>query len=152
MKKKCILVFMMVLTMGMTACSSDSKENTVPTETSVEQETENNDVSKAETKPDTAESPKSNNIENAGTEPTADEENIESDPITGIVEKYADDIIIIKDPGDEILYYFSTKNAQIAEGDSPIAVGDTVEITYRGLLGDEKNPCEAVKIVADIIK
>ena len=150
MKKKYLFVFVIVLTMGMTACSSDSKESTVFTETITEREPEN--VSKAETKPDTAEFPKSDNIENAETEPTVDQENIESDPITGIVEKYADNTIIIKDPGDEIRYYFSTKNAQIVERDSPIAVGDTVEITYRGLLGDEKNPCDAVKIVADIVK
>lgn len=150
MKKKCILVFMIVLAMGMTACSSDSKENTVAAETNVERETENEDVPQAEIKPSAAESSKSdNNTANAKTEPTADEENPEGDPITGIVEKYVDDIIIIKDPGDEILYYFSTKDAQIVEGDSPIAVGDKVEITYRGLLGDEKNPGEAIKIVAD---
>ncbi len=152
MKKKCILVFMIVLTIGMTACSSDPKEDTVPIGTNVEKEIENEDVSKAETKPDTAETPSSDDIENAETEPTVDEEIIESDPITGIVEKYADNTIIIKDPGDGILYYFSTKNAQIVEGDLPIAVGDKVEITYRGLLGDEKDPCEAVKIVADTVK
>lgn len=59
-------------------------------------------------------------------------------PLLELLKKYADDIIIIKDPGDEILYYFSTKDAQIVEGDSPIVVGDKVESTYRGLLGDEK--------------
>lgn len=152
MKKKCILVFMIVLVMGMTACSSDSKENTVAAETNVERETENEDVPQAEIKPSAAESPKFDNTANAKTEPTADEENPEVDPVTGIVEKYADNIIIIKDPGDEILYYFSTKDAQIVEGDSPIAVGDKVKISYRGLLGDEKNPGEAIKIVADIEK
>lgn len=152
MKKKCILVSMIVLAMGMTACSSGSEESTMLTETVAEREPEKEDVSKAETNPDTAEFPKSDNIENAEAEPVVDGENTESDPITGIVEKYEDNTIIIKDPGDEILYYFSTENAQIVEGDSPIAVGDKVEITYRGLLGDEKNPCEAVKIVADIVK
>ena len=152
MKKKCILVFMIVLAMGMTACSSDSKENTVAAETNAERETENEDVPQAEIKPSAADTPKSDNTANAKTEPTADEETPEGDPVIGIVEKYADDIIIIKDPGDEILYYFSTKDAQIVEGDFPIAVGDKVEIIYRGLLGDEKNPAEAIKIVADIDK
>ena len=122
MMKKCILVLMIILTMGITACSSDSKENTAPAETDAE------------------------------ADPAADEENTESDSIIGIVEKYTDNTIVIKDPGDEILYYFSTKNAQIAEGDSPIAVGDKVEITYRGLLGDETNPGEAVKITADTVQ
>ena len=58
-----------------------------------------------------------------------------------------------------MLYYFSTENAQIlegcstesakeAEGDHSIAVGDKVEISYRGLINfDEEHPDEAVKIV-----
>lgn len=67
----------------------------------------------------------------------------------GIVEKYEENKITIKNLDDDMLLYFSTNNAQIVEGDSPITVGDKVEITYRGLLGDENSPGEAVKIVAD---
>lgn len=79
-------------------------------------------------------------------ESTAEEEDTKADPITGIVEKYADDTIIIKDYGDGMSYYFSTKDARIIEGDSPIAVGDKVEVTYQGLLGDEKNPGDCSKV------
>ena len=82
-------------------------------------------------------------------QPEAAEENTESDPIVGIVEQYEDNTIIIKDPGDEMLYYFSTQNAQIVEGDSPITVGDKVAVTYQGLLGDEEHPGEAMKVTAD---
>ncbi len=39
----------------------------------------------------------------------------------------------------QILEGFSTENAQATGGDSPIAVGDKVEISYRGLINfDEK--------------
>ena len=69
-------------------------------------------------------------------------ENTVADPITGIVEEYTDDTITIKDPGDGLSYYFLLKDAQIVEGDLPIAVGDKVEVTYQGLLGDVKNPGE----------
>ena len=55
---------------------------------------------------------------------------------------------MIKNPDDDMLYYFSAKNAQIVEGNSPIAVGDIVEITHQGLLGDGEHPGEAGKIVA----
>lgn len=134
MKKKWILVFMMILTMGMTACSSDSKESAVSEETVTEQQTENEETTES-----TAELTESTEAES--------EIKVESDPITGIVEKYEDQIITIKDPGDGLFYYFSTKNTQIAEEDSHIAVGDKVEITYQGLLGNEKNPGEAVKLV-----
>ncbi|MDE6404399.1 MAG: hypothetical protein K2M20_01955 [Lachnospiraceae bacterium] len=129
----------LVLAMGMAACSSDRKEETAAVDTIAEPEVIATEVSREEDMEDTKEY-------------AAPEETVEADPITGIVESYADNTIIIKDPGDEILYYFSTKDAQIVEGDPPIAVGDKVEITYRGMLGDEKNPGEAVKIVADIVK
>ncbi len=69
-----------------------------------------------------------------------------ADPIIGIVEKYDNNIIIINDYGDGMSYYFSTKDAQMIEGNSPIAVGDKVEITYQGLLGDEKNPGDCSKV------
>ena len=42
---------------------------------------------------------------------------------------------------------FSAENAQAAEGNSLIAMGDKVEISYRGLIDfDEEHPSEAVKI------
>ena len=135
MRKKCILVFLFTLTMGLAACSSGSRESTGPAETIMEQEPENKEPAESETNDD--ETPKPEAAEDTEKETVQDEEVIEADPITGIVKAYADDTITIKDPG---------------EGDSPIAVGDTVEITYRGLLGNEKNPGEAVKIAAVIVK
>lgn len=39
------------------------------------------------------------------------------------------------------------ENAQPAEEDSQIALGDKVEISYRGTLDGEEHPSEAVKIV-----
>lgn len=72
------------------------------------------------------------------------------DPIIGIVDKFADNIIVIKDAGDpDLVYYFSTKNAQVVEGDSPISAGDRVAITYRGVMGDEGHPGEAVKVMPE---
>ncbi len=139
MKRKYAAVLTLVLAMGMTACSPDRKEEAAAIDTIAEPEVTATEESREEVMEDTKEY-------------AAFEETVEADPITGIVESYADNTIIIKDPGDEILYYFSTKDAQIVEGDPPIAVGDKVEITYRGMLGDEKNPGEAVKIVADIVK
>jgi len=40
MKRKCILIFMIVLVMGITACSSESKEDAVSVETDSPQETD----------------------------------------------------------------------------------------------------------------
>lgn len=155
MEKKWILVFMIILAMGITACSFNSVEDAVSTESIAEQETESEKVAETkilETKNAAMEPSKSESTEDAGKESSTAEENIESDPITGIVKKYEDNTIIIKDPGDGMFYYFSTKNTEIIEGDSPITVGDKVEITYQGLLGNESHPGPALKIVADIVK
>ena len=72
------------------------------------------------------------------------------DPIIGIVDKFADNVIVVKDAGDpDLVYYFSTQNAQVAEGGSPIAAGDRVAIFYRGVMGDEGHPGEAVKVMPE---
>ena len=162
MKRKCILIFMIVLAMGMTACSSESKEDAVSVETDSPQETdkkETTDTKDEEAETNLVESSKPEIAEEDGKVSPEDEEITEGDPIAGIVEKYEGSKITIRTPEDDMLYYFSTENAQIlegfstenaqaAEGDSPIAVGDKVEISYRGLIDfDEEHPSEALKIV-----
>lgn len=167
MKRKFILIFMMVIAMAMTACSLESKKDTISVETESRQETdkkETADMKTTETKTEKNEmndvkSPKLELTEENGKTSPEDGESAEGDPIVGIVEQYEGDTITIRTPEDDMLYYFSmenvqilegfsTENAQAAEGDSPIAVGDKVENSYRGLIDfDEKNPDEAVKIV-----
>ena len=162
MKKKFILMFMITLAMGMTACSSGSKGDAVSVETDSRQETdkeETADTKMTESETNDVELPKPEIIEEDGEASPEDEENTVCDPIAGIVERYEGNTITIKNPDDDMLYYFSTENARIlegfstesaqeAEGDLSIAVGDKVEISYRGLIDfDEEHPSEAVKIV-----
>ena len=143
MKKKLILMSMIALAMGMTACSSESKEDGVSVETDLRQETDKEET--ADTKTTETET---NDVELPNPEITEDEENTVCDPIAGIVEKYEGSTITIKNPDDDMLYYFSTENAREPEGDLSIAVGDKVEVSYRGLIDfDEEHPSEAVKIV-----
>ena len=162
MKKKFILMFMITLVMGMTACSSESKGDAVSVETDSRQETdkeETADTKMTESETNDVELPKTEITEEDKKDSPEDEENTVCDPIAGIVEKYEGNTITIKTPDDDMLYYFSTENAQIlegfstesaqeAEGEPSIAVGDKVEISYRGLIDfDEEHPSEAVKIV-----
>lgn len=162
MKRKCILLFMIVLAMGMTACSPESKEDVESVETDLSQETDEKkitDTNAMEAETNLVEPSKPEITEEDGNVSPEDEENTECDPIAGIVEKYEGNKITIRTPEDDMLYYFSTENAQIlegfstenahaVEGDSTIVVGDKVEISYRGLIDfDEEHPSEAVKIV-----
>ena len=162
MKKKFILMFMITLAMGMTACSSESKGDAVSVETDSRQETDKEEAAgtkMTETETNDVELPKTEITEEDKKDSPEDEENTVCDPIAGIVEKYEGNTITIKTPDDDMLYYFSTENARIlegfstesaqeAEGDPSIAVGDKVEISYRGLIDfDEEHPSEAVKIV-----
>ena len=167
MKRKYILIFMIVLAMGMTACSSKSKEDAVSEETDSLQEadkketedTKTTDAKTIETKVDAVESPNPETAQEDGEVSLKEEEIPQGDPIVGIVEKYEGNTITIRTPEDDMLYYFSTENVPIlegfstesahtAEGDSRISVGDIVEVSYRGLIDfDEEHPDEAVKIV-----
>ena len=154
MKRKFVLIFVIVIAMGMTACSSESKEDTISVGTDSQQETDQEasvDTKAAETE--------TNLVEPSEPEMAEEDGQVSPDPIAGIVEKYEGSTITIRTPEDDMLYYFSMENAQIlegfstesahaVEGDSSIAVGDKVEISYRGLIDfDEEHPDEAVKIV-----
>ena len=149
MKKKFILMFMIAIAMGMTACSSESEGDAVSVETDSRQETDKEETADTKTtETNDVELPKPEITEEDRKTSPEDEENTVCDPIAGIVEKYEGNTITIKNPDDDMLYYFSTESAKEAEGDHSIAVGDKVEISYRGLINfDEEHPDEAVKIV-----
>ena len=170
-----IVVFMLsiILVMGMAACSFDANDGTnsgaavgSAANTEVSQEPsaskpETSSASATETPQSedgktvvtgTTETQKTSAAENNGNEYSDTEGISVGDPIVGIVDKYADNIIVIIDTDDpDLVYYFSTKNAQVEEGDSPIAVGDRVAISYRGVMGDEEHPGKAVKVVAESV-
>ena len=161
-----VVLFMLgvISAMGMTACSFEPKEKIAPEATiepkTTEEKTLETENKKAETEVEKAETETTKaKIEDGtmeteiavtaenGKEDSTVEEIIEGDPIVGIVDKYADNIIVIRDADDQdLIYYFSTQNAQVIEDDSPIVAGDMVEITYRGVMGDEEHPGEAIKL------
>ena len=169
MKRKLILIFTIALTMVMTGCSPEAKEDEISVENDSPKETvqeEAADVKTVDAK--STESSKPKITEDTGKTVSEAEENpveeipVEEipagDPMAGIVEKYEGSILTLRTPEDDMLYYFFTENAPILEGystesaheaerGSTIAVGDKVEISYRGTLDDEEHPTQAVKIV-----
>ncbi len=176
MKRKLILMFMIALTMGTIGCSSEPKkdeisvENDSPKETVQEEvaDVKTVDAKTTETEAKVTESSKSEITEETKkTTSEAEEIPLEEipveeipagDPIAGIIEKYEENILTLRTPEDDMLYYFFTENAPIlegystesaheAKGGSTIAVGDKAEISYRGTLDDEEHPTQAVRIV-----
>ena len=176
MKRKLMLMFMIALTMGTIGCSSEPKkdeisvENDSPKETVQEEvaDVKTVDAKTTETEAKVTESSKSEITEETKkTTSEAEEIPLEEipveeipagDPIAGIIEKYEENILTLRTPEDDMLYYFfmentpilegySTESAHEAKGGSTIAVGDKVEISYRGTLDDEEHPTQAVKIV-----
>ena len=131
MKRKCILAAMILLSIGMTACTTGSKESASGSGTVAGTKAANADTA-----------------DNGG-EDSNDVENIECTLYAVIVESYENDIIAVKDQDSGIVIWFSTKDAEVIEGDSPIAVGDIVGLTYRGVQGDEEHPGTAVKVVPE---
>ena len=137
MKRKFALIFMMAIAMGMTACAAESKEDAASVNTDSRQETDQ-EVEEIE---------------------EIEEKDIpQGDPIAGIVEAYDGNTITVRTPEDDMIYHFSAENVPILEGystenahaveeDFSIVIGDKVEVSYRGLLDDEKHPIDAVKIV-----
>ncbi len=171
MKRKLILIFTIALTMVMTGCSLEAKEDEISVENDSPKETVQEeaadvktvDAKSTETEAKSTESSKPEITEDTGkTASEAEEIPVEEipagDPMAGIVEKYEGSILTLRTPEDDMLYYFFTENAPIlegystesareAEGGSTIAMGDKVEISYRGTLDDEEHPTQAVKIV-----
>ena len=171
MKRKLILILTIALTMVMTGCSPEPKEDEIsvgndsPKETVQEEaaDVKTVDAKSTETEAKSTESSKPEITEETGkTASEAEEIPVEEipagDPMAGIVEKYGGSILTLRTPEDDMLYYFFTENAPILEGystesaheaerGSTIAVGDKVEISYRGTLDDEEHPTQAVKIV-----
>lgn len=145
MKNRWILAVVIILAMGMTGCSTGPKEG------AVSNRAEEDSVSAGAREGDAeAANPGNGSAPDGSDESLQEEEIAEGDPVIGIVDSYENDIIVIRDMDDQdIVLYFSTLDAQITEGDSPIAPGDVVEITYKGVQGDAEHPGRAVKVVAE---
>lgn len=139
MKKRYMLVIAAIMAMCMSACSAGT-----------EGEADAGGASRTEGTGEAGATPGGQAGAASGEQPGTDSEEInQGDPVLGIVDRYADGVIVIKDADDEdLVYYFSTQDAQIIEGESPIAAGELVEITYRGVVGDEEHPGTAVKVVS----
>ena len=158
MKKKYVSAVIVAVAIGMSACSFGTKEGTEDAGTAYESEMpqmENTDMAPSDMESADAEHA---NVESSEANADWSDENEgldmaeipQGDPLVAVVDSYEDNILVVRDMNDgDIVYYFSTQDAEVIEGDSPIAVGDIVEITYQGVQGDREHPGMAVKVVAE---
>ena len=167
MKKKYAFAAMIVLAMGLAACSLEpvgetsnpgavtglqtaNEESAGAGTMKTEMESVKTEAETVEpgTEPVKTEDEKAEIPENPETEDGRDDADFrQSVPIVASVESYEGDIIAVNDSDTGSILYFSTKEAEVIEGDVPIAAGDIVEIIYRGAQGDREHPGTAVKIV-----
>ena len=121
-------MFMIALTMGMIGCSSEQKkdeisvENDSPKETVQEEvaDVKTVDAKTTETEAKVTESSKSEITEEtkkttSEVEEIPVEEIPAGDPIAGIIEKYEENILTLRTPEDDMLYYFFMENTPILE-------------------------------------
>lgn len=162
MKRKCILAAMILMLIGMAACTAGSTEDAsgsgIAARTNADRDgNAETEIMKTQTVIPEAEagktSPDGTEAANTGIadggEDSNDVENIECTLYAVIVESYENDIIAVRDQDTGIVIWFSTKDAEVIEGGSPIAVGDIVGLTYRGVQGDEEHPGTAVRVVPE---
>ena len=158
MKKKYVSAVIVAVAMAMSACSFGPKEGTEDAGTVYESETlqvenpgtEPSDTKSANTEPTNMEPSETDAAWSNEQEDSDIVEIPQGDPLVAVVDSYEDNIIVVRDLDDEdIIYYFSTQDAEVIEGDSPIVAGDIVEITYQGVQGDREHPGMAVKVVAE---
>lgn len=118
--KKLMILFGTVCMLNIMAVGCGSAaESTVKTEEARSGEIlpeEAEDMKTTEKETSDVESSKPEITEEDGKASPEDEKNTVCDPIAGIVERYEGNTITIKNPDDDMLYYFSTENAQILEG------------------------------------
>ncbi|MDE7430701.1 MAG: hypothetical protein K2N34_02105 [Lachnospiraceae bacterium] len=170
LKKITLLISVFLIALNIVACGQVKDDETVINQQESNMQTvENTDSEKNEDEIANVDESSINQQEN--NEQTVESEDSETKTVTNdteenlsevennqecsilvIVDRYEDDMIVVRDSEDEdIIMYFLMKNAEVIEGDTPIAAGDIVELTYTGVQGDDvgEHPGTAVKIVAE---
>lgn len=119
MKKKLLITTMLVLALSATACSKKAEETTAAPETT-------------ETEAVTTE---------AAVEESTEE--VEEDYMSGLITKFTDTILTIKNDDDETVKDYDISDAELIQ-EFPFAEGDWVEITFPA--DTEKDPIPVIRV------
>lgn len=131
MKKTLLITTMLVLALSATACSKKAEETTAAPETTTE----------AMTEAVTTEAP---------TEETTEEEEVEEDYMSGLITKFTDTVLTIKNDDDETVKDYDISDAEVIQ-EFPFAEGDWVEITFPAETTEDPVPVIRVEVLDSVI-
>lgn len=130
MKKTLLITTMLVLALSATACSKKAEETTAAPKTT-----------EVTTEAATTEAP---------TEETTEEEEVEEDYMSGLITKFTDTILTIKNDDDETEKDYDISDAEIIQ-EFPFAEGDWVEITFPAETTEDPVPVIRVEVMDSVI-
>lgn len=131
MKKKILVTTLMVLALGITACSSKKEEPTTAATVATAAET---------TAAESTEAP----------EESTEEEEIEEDYMTGLITKIDGTILTVKNDEDETEKNYDISKAEITQ-EFPFAEGDSVEISYPAETAEDPVPVITLEVLESAI-
>ena len=130
MKKKLLITTMLVLALSATACSKKTDETTAA--------------------PETTEVVTEAVATEATTEESTEEEEVEEDYMSGLITKFTDTILTIKNDDDETVKDYDISDAEVIQ-DFPFAEGDWVEITFPAETTETPVPVIRVEVLDSVI-
>lgn len=128
MKKKLLITTMLVLALSATACSKKVDETTAAPETTTEAATE-----ATTTAPETTE-----------------EEDVEEDYMSGVITKFTDTILTIKNDDDGTEKDYDISKAEVVQ-EFPFAEGDWVEVSFPAETTEDPVPAIHVEVMESVI-
>lgn len=129
MKKKLLITTMLVLALSATACSKKVDETTAAPETTTEAATTEATTAAAE---------------------TAEEEDIEEDYMSGVITKFTDTLLTIKNDDDGTEKDYDISKAEVVQ-EFPFAEGDWVEVSFPAETTEDPVPAIHVEVMESVI-
>lgn len=129
MKKKLLITTMLVLALSATACSKKVDETTAAPETTTEAATTEATTAAAE---------------------TAEEEDVEEDYMSGVITKFTDTLLTIKNDDDGTEKDYDISEAEVVQ-EFPFAEGDWVEVSFPAETTEDPVPAIHVEVMESVI-
>ena len=129
MKKKILAASLLILALGLSACSSRTEE---PATTAATEASTAGDETTAATE--------------AETEETEEDEDVEEDYVMGYITAIDGDILTIREDGEDVEKQYDTADTEITL-EFPLSIGDMVEVTFPAETTEDPIPVIAMEVL-----